>query len=485
MKKILAAFLAVVLMLPVGVFGAFASTAPHCVVELSSSTDSYNAGDFIDITMALSEVSFEAGDGVSIFYFGLGYDNTKVTLVNQPLTDSDGVDSDYSALATACPKGWEILGKNTPDEGRFEFMCADISGKNVVIDGNEIIVTMRFKVLSGVAVDDIYFWTDDVEIYNADATVKLSAPVEEVIVHYAPQPNSVVSLPSDAIPLHYSGYSNKLGTNPNFIFYTKDRCFVRDYVSYFIDVISDQDKLTDYVLIIADKNGKVTLIDKSDSDKSYTNIPEDSFILVIDKDNTANVSALNDIEVGNIITLYNINVEGTGNLYKSIALNKAGFTFAEDTTPPVDPDDPDNPDDPDDPDNPEKFDVAEGAPAVLDDDRKFVRVYASSLSLEAFTEMFVGDFEVVDFSGNYVSTGMTISAGEETITIIIMGDVNSDGNVDKKDYAALKRFCFATMQLGDNALLAADINQDSNVDKKDYATLKRACFGTIKLDGLM
>ncbi len=60
----------------------------------------------------------------------------------------------------------------------------------------------------------------------------------------------------------------------------------------------------------------------------------------------------------------------------------------------------------------------------------------------------------------------------------LRGDVNGDDVVDKKDYAALKRYCFETMTLDEVALLAADVNNDGVVDKKDYAALKRYCFNT-------
>ncbi len=63
----------------------------------------------------------------------------------------------------------------------------------------------------------------------------------------------------------------------------------------------------------------------------------------------------------------------------------------------------------------------------------------------------------------------------------LLGDVNGDGVVDKKDYAALKRYCFGTVTLSDDSLLAADVNHDNVVDKKDYAFLKRYCFGTVAL----
>ncbi len=73
-----------------------------------------------------------------------------------------------------------------------------------------------------------------------------------------------------------------------------------------------------------------------------------------------------------------------------------------------------------------------------------------------------------------VSSGSTTDPSDDRLR----GDVNNDGVVDKKDYAALKRFCFETMTLTGDSLLAADVNSDGNVDKKDYAVLKRFCFDT-------
>ncbi len=63
----------------------------------------------------------------------------------------------------------------------------------------------------------------------------------------------------------------------------------------------------------------------------------------------------------------------------------------------------------------------------------------------------------------------------------ILGDVNRDGAVDKKDYAIVKRACFGTMEFEADQNLAADANGDGVVDKKDYALIKRACFGTAEI----
>ncbi len=63
----------------------------------------------------------------------------------------------------------------------------------------------------------------------------------------------------------------------------------------------------------------------------------------------------------------------------------------------------------------------------------------------------------------------------------ILGKVNSDDVVDKKDYAIVKRSCFGTAELNYIQTIVADVNGDAVVDKKDYALIKRSCFGTAEI----
>ncbi len=69
----------------------------------------------------------------------------------------------------------------------------------------------------------------------------------------------------------------------------------------------------------------------------------------------------------------------------------------------------------------------------------------------------------------------------ETATIMVpylrlLGDVNYDGKIDKKDYALIKRYCFDLTKLEGGDFDAADIDRDGEVDRKDYVRLKRYCF---------
>ncbi len=83
-------------------------------------------------------------------------------------------------------------------------------------------------------------------------------------------------------------------------------------------------------------------------------------------------------------------------------------------------------------------------------------------------------YYIIDFSNVQDPDNDIIPPNPEKL----YGDVNLDGVIDKKDYAALKRFCFGTVLLSEEAVALADVNHDGEVDKKDYALVKRHCFGT-------
>lgn len=71
---------------------------------------------------------------------------------------------------------------------------------------------------------------------------------------------------------------------------------------------------------------------------------------------------------------------------------------------------------------------------------------------------------------------------EKELTIIIYGDVNGDGAINKVDAAAILRHYYKYTSYDGAQLLAADINKDEKVDKVDVAAVLRDLYGyaTIK-----
>ncbi len=425
MKKFLAVLLTAVLLLSVGAsaVSAVAASAPSCGLHFGTDTNLYMAGGYIDVSVAIRDIDYGEGNGVSALTFLLKYDTSLVTLKNVPTSDDEGVECDFSAMLSESVKDWDALGVVVED-GVFDFGCTDISGKNVATLDDELVVTMRFDIKDTTKIEDITFELLEVVVYDKDVTNPLYLNADPLTVYASPQASTTENLPSDAITIDYAGYMHPLEENYNFVFYSEEGCYIFDYVYRYINPVGGQDKLTNFAVIIANSNNRVTDINLQSGDKAIMRIPAQSYILVIDLDNTADVKAVKDIAVGDVITLYNLNIKGAGKVSEALALTKVGFTFADGSSvidPPDDPDDPiDPPIDPDPPVDPDP--------------------------------------------------------------VILYGDVNNDKKIDKKDYALLKRYCFGAADLDIDALLAANVNHDTAVDKKDYALLKRYCFGAADIN---
>ena len=54
----------------------------------------------------------------------------------------------------------------------------------------------------------------------------------------------------------------------------------------------------------------------------------------------------------------------------------------------------------------------------------------------------------------------------------LCGDVNLDGKVDAADLKMLQRYLFGTINLSEQALIAADVDKDGRVSDSDFAYLK-------------
>ena len=99
---------------------------------------------------------------------------------------------------------------------------------------------------------------------------------------------------------------------------------------------------------------------------------------------------------------------------------------------------------------------------------------------------------VYDKNGNIVAddalscTGYTIKLvynGEvlDSLTVVILGDVDGSGTIDSTDYLRIKGGFLGTYKLEGEYLLAADIDQSNSIDTTDYLRVKGAFLGTYVL----
>ena len=73
------------------------------------------------------------------------------------------------------------------------------------------------------------------------------------------------------------------------------------------------------------------------------------------------------------------------------------------------------------------------------------------------------------------NTSSTVAKNE--YTVVLLGDVNSDGRNDISDSVYIKRHVQKTIVLTDWALLATDMNRDGKCDISDDVMIKRKCQG--------
>lgn len=74
-----------------------------------------------------------------------------------------------------------------------------------------------------------------------------------------------------------------------------------------------------------------------------------------------------------------------------------------------------------------------------------------------------------------------VSGKESTYNVVIYGDVNGDGVIDKLDYLAILREYYGYTKYSGAYKVAADVNRDGNIDKLDYLAVLRDYYGYKKI----
>lgn len=79
---------------------------------------------------------------------------------------------------------------------------------------------------------------------------------------------------------------------------------------------------------------------------------------------------------------------------------------------------------------------------------------------------------------------VTVTLNEETLTfnVVIYGDINGDGLIDKLDYLQVLRFYYNYSTLEGAYKTAADANKDGVIDKLDYLAILRDYYGYSKIE---
>lgn len=76
----------------------------------------------------------------------------------------------------------------------------------------------------------------------------------------------------------------------------------------------------------------------------------------------------------------------------------------------------------------------------------------------------------------------TNTGNNTSYTMIVLGDVNGDGEVKATDYMKIKNYIMGVSKLTDIEKVAADVNNDNNIKATDYMKIKNYIMGTSTID---
>ncbi len=117
--------------------------------------------------------------------------------------------------------------------------------------------------------------------------------------------------------------------------------------------------------------------------------------------------------------------------------------------------------------------------------------YENGFATGIVAGMTVNDIEgasaVKDKDGNAVTgdtllgTGYVITKDGEDYTVVILGDVNGDGEVNSTDFMQIRRSFLGTFGLGGASLIAADVNSDGEINSTDFMRIRRHFLGTFDI----
>lgn len=84
-------------------------------------------------------------------------------------------------------------------------------------------------------------------------------------------------------------------------------------------------------------------------------------------------------------------------------------------------------------------------------------------------------------SSSTFGTGAKIDLEGKTYNLVMLGDVNSDGNITPSDYVKVKNKIMGSNNMDSIAEMAADANRDGKISPADYVKIKNQIMGASKI----
>lgn len=83
----------------------------------------------------------------------------------------------------------------------------------------------------------------------------------------------------------------------------------------------------------------------------------------------------------------------------------------------------------------------------------------------------ITDIEGAKITGDIIGTGVTINVNDNTYTLVVLGDVSGDGEVDARDSARILKYSIGQYELNNAQKKAADVSKDLEIDARDSARI--------------
>ena len=96
-------------------------------------------------------------------------------------------------------------------------------------------------------------------------------------------------------------------------------------------------------------------------------------------------------------------------------------------------------------------------------------------------ETTIGDLGEAVLTGDKLATGATITLGENTYEVSLLGDINCDGNITPADYVKIKNNIMGVTKITGATKKAADVNRDGNITPADYVKVKNYIMNVSKI----
>jgi hypothetical protein len=98
------------------------------------------------------------------------------------------------------------------------------------------------------------------------------------------------------------------------------------------------------------------------------------------------------------------------------------------------------------------------------------------MTIDEIKALFVGEVTITK-----KGTGATITAGDQSIVMVILGDLDGDGVIDATDYMLLKKAILGNVDLSEVEQLAALISGNTTPDATDYMLVKKHVLGNYNI----